>query len=176
MHGNTSGADRQTNKQPDGTGGTSPTTRNPFWAFFGSNIKDSQIVRILHCLRHGSQTELGCCLYHRGRLRSGRETDQVSNSEEQFYSRMGVFAFWPVVFVFVPVALLKYVVLFLFVFSYFLKLYFVLLTHKYAYKTYFSVTICKHMQKYLIILINSICFICFLKIHCLMLNKNLPRK
>ena len=43
---------------------------------------------------------------------------------------MIVFAFWPVVFVFVLVTLLKYVILFLVVFSYFIKSYFVVIMHK----------------------------------------------
>ena len=47
---------------------------------------------------------------------------------------MIVFAFWPVVFVFVLVTLLKYVILFLVVFSYFIKSYFVVITHKYVFK------------------------------------------
>ena len=56
----------------------------------------------------------------------------------RYQSSMGAFAFWPVVFVFVLFLQLKKVVLFLFIFSYFIKSYFVIITHKYVYKNVFS--------------------------------------
>ena len=62
---------------------------------------------------------------------------------EVLQSSMIVLAFWPVVCVFVLVVLIKYVLLFLVQFSYFIKSYFVVIKHKYVCKNIYS---CKNIR------------------------------